>query len=56
MVDWQLMRCSVGKHKMSDPIDDSILGWVRICKRCGHIIKIPKPDMFPNIRHLEDEC
>lgn len=56
MADWQLIRCAFGKHNMSDPIDDSIHGWVKICKKCGHLVKIPKPDTFPHRRYLEEEC
>jgi len=46
MIDWQLIRCAFGKHHMSEPIDDSFHGWVKICKKCGHIVKIPKPDFI----------
>lgn len=48
MIDFELLKCAFNHHKLSEPFEDSLMGWIRICKKCGHTIKIPCPQCVVN--------
>ena len=39
-IDYQLIKCAFGKHRLSEHINDSYHGWIKICKKCGYIHKL----------------